>query len=149
MVQEMRRRLGYLVWLSLAQVVAAERLVIVSLDGLGYETVTRDGVAGELTVLRETINAGASADGVEATRPALTAVSHASIWTGAGPEVTGVTFNNPPAGPRREHKLSESVIGFQGTRLQAEPFWVAAGRQGVKIILSPSFCNPIKDSNTS
>ncbi len=134
MVQEVRRRLGSLIWLGIAltQVSAGQRLVVVSLDGLGQETLSHDSVASELTALRETIRAGAFADGMEPPRPALTAVSHASLWTGAGPEVNGVAFNNPPAGPRNEHKASETVVGFQGTRLRAEPFWVTAGRQGVK-----------------
>lgn len=108
--------------------------MIVTLDGLGQETLTRDGVAAELTVLRETMARGASADGMQATWPALTAVSHASIWTGVGPEASGVAFNNPPAVPRGDHRAGETVVGFQGTQLQAEPFWVAAGRQGVKAL---------------
>lgn len=137
MVQKVRRRLNlvtFLLCFALAQPGACQRLVLVSLDGLGHEIVTRDPIAAELTVLNETIRAGAFADGVLPTRPALTAVSHASIWTGAGPEINGVTFNHPPASPRNRNKASETVVGFRGTWLKAEPFWVSAGRQGVKAL---------------
>jgi predicted AlkP superfamily phosphohydrolase/phosphomutase len=152
MVQEVRRglRIAAFLFASLvAPLCLGQRLIVVTLDGLGHEIVTTDPVAAELSVLRETIAAGAFADGMRATWPALTAVSHASIWTGAGPEVNGVAFNNPPAVPRSEHRVDESTVGFQGTRLLAEPFWVAAGRQGIKALAyQPTQGFPFTSVNT-
>ncbi len=145
-------RLGrscFLAWLAIAQPCAGQNLVIVTLDGLGHEIVTRDPVAAELTVLNDTIRAGVFAAGVQPPRPALTAVSHASIWTGAWPEVNGVTFNHMPALPRTANKASETVIGFLGTRLLAEPFWVSAGRQGVEsLAFQPTQGFPFTPVNT-
>lgn len=152
MVQKVRRRLNpvtFLLWFALAQPGACQRLVVVTLDGLGHEITTSDPVAAELTVLNETMRAGAFADGVLPTRPALTAVSHASIWTGAGPEINGVPFNHSPAAPRSRNKATETVVGFQGTWLKAEPFWVSAGRQGVKALaFQPTQGFPFTPVNT-
>ncbi len=152
LVQTTRSRVNrtlLLAWLALAPPALSQRVVLVTLDGLGHEIVTRDEVASELTVLRESMRNGATAEGMTPPRPALTAVSHASIWTGAGPEVNGVPFNNPPALPRHAHRATETVVGFQGTRLLAEPFWVAAGRQGVKsLAFQPTQGFPFTPVNT-
>lgn len=135
--------------LAIALPAFGQRVILVTLDGLGHEIVTKDGVASELTVLQETMRGGATAEGMTPPRPALTAVSHASIWTGAGPDVNGVSFNNPPARPRNSHRATETVVGFQGTRLQAEPFWVAAGRQGVRsLAFQPTQGFPFTPVNT-
>lgn len=138
-----------ILWLALAPAGLAQRLIFVTLDGLGHEIFMQDGVAAELSVLRRTVQEGALADGMLATRPALTAVSHASIWTGAGPEINGVTFNSTPVAPRSEHRAAEAAIGFRGTRLKAEPFWVAAGRQGVRAVaFQPTQGFPFTPVNT-
>lgn len=135
--------------LALALPASGQRVILVTLDGLGHEIVTRDNVASELTILRDAMRDGATAEGMKPPRPALTAVSHASIWTGAGPEVNGVPFNNPPTLPRHAHRATETVVGFQGTRLLAEPFWVAAGRQGVKALaFQPTQGFPFTSVNT-
>lgn len=152
MVQKVRRSLNpvtLLLWFALAQPGVCQRLVVVTLDGLGHQIVTSDPVAAELTVLNETMRDGAFAEGVLTTRPALTAVAHASIWTGAGPGINGVPFNHPPASPRSRNKASEAVVGFQGTWLKAEPFWVSAGRQGVKALaFQPTQGFPFTPVNT-
>jgi hypothetical protein len=58
------------------------RVVLVSLDALGYQIWLQDPVAAELTALREIADSGVVAAGVQPAFPSTTANSHAAIWTG-------------------------------------------------------------------
>lgn len=109
---------------------AAQRVVLVSFDGLGHETLTKDPVADELTVFRKLQRAGATFDGVQPHFPSTTANSHAAIWTGAYGDVNGITFSSHPLLPRASHAFTERSAGARSTQLRAEPVWVAAARQG-------------------
>ena len=76
--------------------------------------------------------AGATAAGSITSWPAKTASGHATLYTGAWPDVHGVTGNEvvlPGA------SILEPVSGFRSEALRAEPLWVTAARQGLEATL--------------
>lgn len=109
---------------------SAQRVVLISFDGLGHEILSKDPVANQLTALRRLQREGATFDGVQPHFPSTTANSHAAIWTGAYGDVNGITFNSHPLLPRNAHAFTDREVGFRSTQLQAEPVWVTAARQG-------------------
>ncbi len=131
MVQTTRRRLIPALALLWALPLGAQRLVIVSFDGLGAETFFDDPVAEELTVLKDTARRGAASRGVQPAFPSTTANSHAALWTGCYGDVNHITANSPPVLPRAEHTALERGNGFRAEQLAAETFWVAAARAGI------------------
>lgn len=110
------------------------RVIVVSLDGLGHQTLTADPVAQELTVLHWMLRHGAAAQGMRAHFPSTTANSHAALFTGAWGDVSGISSNTMPVTPRAEHTAFERRIGYRSDGLRAEPLWVAAARQGVRVV---------------
>lgn len=130
MLQITRRRLIPALALLWALPAAAQRVVLVSFDGLGAETFFEDPVAAELTVLKETARRGAAARGVQPAFPSTTANSHAALWTGCYGDVNHITANAPPVLPRGGHTAQERGNGFRAEQLSAETFWVAAARAG-------------------
>lgn len=106
----------------------ARRGVVVTIDGAPAWLVAdamRRGVMPRLAALAAR---GTAAEGVTPALPVKTAVNHASLYTGAWSDRTGVTGNElvPPGA-----SLLESTSGFTSTNLKAEPLWVTAARQGL------------------
>lgn len=134
MVQTTRRRLIPALALLWALPAAGQRVVLVSLDGLGAETFFEDPVAEELTVLKTTARRGAASRGVQPAFPSTTANSHAALWTGCYGDVNHITANSPPVLPREEHTAFERGNGFRAEQLSAETFWVAAARAGIPAV---------------
>jgi predicted AlkP superfamily phosphohydrolase/phosphomutase len=121
--------------MALSLLHAADRVVLISLDGLGQKTWTQDSAARELTAFRNLSARGAVAEGGMLTAfPSTTANSHAALWTGAWGDVNGITFNSHPVGPRSEHTFLARGNGFRAEGLRAEPLWVTAARQGVRAV---------------
>lgn len=131
MVQTTRRRLIPALALLWALPLGAQRLILVSFDGLGAETFFEDPVAEELTVLKDTARRGAASRGVQPAFPSTTANSHAALWTGCYGDLNHITANSPPILPRSEHTALERGNGFRAEQLAAETFWVAAARAGI------------------
>lgn len=134
MVQTTRRRLIPALALLWALPAGAQRVVVVSFDGLGAETFFEDPVAAELTVLKETARRGAASRGVQSAFPSTTANSHAALWTGCYGDANHITANSPPVLPRSEHTVLERGNGFRAEQLSAETFWVAAARAGLPAV---------------
>ena len=132
MIQKVRL---YLLLLTLAALALhGQRIVLVSMDGLGHQTFSTDPVAAELRVLKESARRGVIAKGLQAAFPSTTANSHAALWTGAYGDVHTITANNPPLLPRSEHAVTERCNGFYGDKLQADTFWVTAAKAGIKAV---------------
>jgi hypothetical protein len=110
------------------------RVVLISLDGLGWEAYRQDEVCGELDALRRLERRGVVALGVTPHYPSTTSNTHAALFTGAWGDVNGIVSNSMPALPRAEHTALERINGFRSDGLRAEPLWVAAGRQGVRTV---------------
>lgn len=127
-------------WMAPAPTVSAQtptegRVVLVSLDGLGAQTLADDPVAAELTRVRALAARGVQAAGVRPHVPSTTANTHAALWTGAWGDVNGITGNTMPIAPRREHTAFERALGFGSEYLRAEPIWLTAARQGVRAVV--------------
>jgi hypothetical protein len=132
MVQTARRCLILLLcWAGLAP---AQRVILISLDGMGTRLLADDPASAELPALRALARAGTQAEGLVSAFPSTTANSHAVLWTGAYGDVNGVTANSHPLLPRSAHTFDERTNGFRSDGLTAEPIWVAAARQGVPTI---------------
>lgn len=132
MVQKIRRRLTLLLLAALAA--HGQRVVLVSLDGLGQQTFASDPAAAELRVLKDTARRGVSAAALQPAFPSTTANSHAALWTGAYGDVHHITANNPPLLPRSAHSVTERANGFLGHLLHAETFWVTAAKAGLTAV---------------
>ena len=127
------RRLAALLLLA-AGWISAQRVVMVSFDGLGYQTFTKDPVAAELTVLRDTSRRGVTAEGMQAAFPSTTANSHAALWTGCYGDANHITANAPPVLPRAGHTSLERGNGFRATQLASETIWVTAAKAGLPAV---------------
>lgn len=131
MLPEVRSLITTLILLATStSALSAQRVVMVSFDGLGYQALTTDPDTQELTILRDTATQGAMAAGVQAAFPSTTANSHAALWTGCYGDVNHITANNPPLLPRSAHTVLERGNGFLSTQLDSEAIWVTVARQG-------------------
>ncbi|MCE4613603.1 MAG: alkaline phosphatase family protein [Desulfurococcales archaeon] len=121
---------------------AQGRVVLLSIDAARpdfFKKYAREGVMPNLASLLEQ---GVMAKGMIVAFPSATAVSHAVLSTGAPPGINGITGN-------RIHlpgtKVTDRVLGFRAEYLEAEPIWVTADREGLKVIVlafpqsTPSF----------
>jgi len=120
---------------------SAQKAVIMAWDGtvsLFAQQLLR---AGKLPNLAKLIEEGAFADDVMAGFPSKTAPGFASLMTGAPPRLTGISGNRVPRAPSDQFTILDSLAGFSGAPLRAEPIWATAQRGGKKIIVShiPTF----------
>jgi len=67
--------------------------------------------------------------------PSLTAVAHASLWTGAFPRSHGATDNYMPMAPAAAHTLVARRSGYLSDVLLAEPIWDTAARHGKRALV--------------
>jgi predicted AlkP superfamily phosphohydrolase/phosphomutase len=100
--------------------------------------------------LAKLIEGGAYADDVMPGFPSKTASGFASLMTGAPPRITGISGNRVPRAPREQFTILESLAGFSGAPLRAEPVWATAQRAGKKSIVShiPSFAEEMSEPVT-
>ncbi|HEY9899084.1 MAG TPA: alkaline phosphatase family protein [Pantanalinema sp.] len=137
----MRRSLVpfFAVWLALAGTIPAQaaepaRVVLVSLDGGGERFLEKLVAAGKMPNLEKIKRSGVQADYALTNYPSKTAAGHASLWTGAYGNVSGITGNEIPLQPESEHTILEHQRGFESTALLAEPLWVTAARAGKRTL---------------
>ncbi|MBM4298240.1 MAG: hypothetical protein FJ143_10925, partial [Deltaproteobacteria bacterium] len=120
---------------------SAEKAIVLAWDGTVPAFVHELLRDGKLPNLAKLIAGGAFADDVMAGFPSKTASGFASLMTGAPPRVTGISGNRVPRAPRDQFTILESLPGFSGAPLRAEPIWSVARRAGKKSIVShmPSY----------
>lgn len=81
--------------------------------------------------------------------PSTTSNSHAALFTGAYGNVSNITASNLPRLPRGSHRFTDRGSGFRSDQLAAEPFWVAAARQGKRAVAHQATqAFPFRDINT-
>jgi hypothetical protein len=150
MVQEIRRSVAALALLLAAAAAApAQRVIVVSFDGLGHEFLTTGPTASALPTFHKLRRQGVTAAGVQPHFPSTTANSHAALFTGAYGNVSNITSNNLPRLPRAQHKFTDRGSGFRSDQLAAEPFWVAAARQGKRAVAHQATqAFPFREINT-
>ncbi|MBI1790560.1 MAG: alkaline phosphatase family protein [Acidobacteria bacterium] len=125
-------------------------MIVASFDGFGYAAWSSDPVARELRAVRRVAARGVTARGMIAAFPSTTANSHAAMWTGAWSDVNGIAANDNPVLPRSAHTFRERTQGFRADGLLAEPLWVAAARQGVRVVAhQPPQSYPFLPVNTA
>jgi predicted AlkP superfamily phosphohydrolase/phosphomutase len=113
----------------------ARRVVFVSFDAGADWIVDRLIAEGKAPALARVAQEGASADSMVSVIPSLTAVAHASLWTGAFPRGHGATGNSMPIAPTSEHTLLEHQSGYLSGVLRAEPIWETAARHGRRVLV--------------
>ena len=120
--------------LTVAAAAPEPRLLVLAVDGGGYELVQgflRDGVLPNFARLRDE---GAFSDGLVTAFPSRTAPSFAMIWTGLPGRETGITGNSVLALPADAHTLLDTRDGFSATLLRADPLWTRAARAGRRAV---------------
>lgn len=113
----------------------SRRVVLISFDSGADWVVDRLIAAGKAPALAAIARDGAQADAMVSVMPSLTAVAHASLWTGAFPRAHGATDNRMPRTPAASHTLVEWRSGFLSDVLRAEPIWEAAARSGKRALV--------------
>jgi predicted AlkP superfamily phosphohydrolase/phosphomutase len=118
-----------------ASSVPARRVILVSFDAGADWIVDRLIATGKAPAFAALAREGAQADAMISVIPSLTAVAHASLWTGAFPRSHGVTDNNMPIAPAAAHTLIERRSGYLSDVLRAEPIWDTAARYGKRALV--------------
>ncbi len=109
------------------------RAIVATLDGASgplIEDAVRRGIMPQLAALRAR---GARSSQVRLSLPLKTAVGHATLYTGAWPADHGITGTDIVA---QGSALDEPVSGFTSTELRAEPLWITAARQGLRVTVA-------------
>ncbi len=112
--------------------IRAERVVMVSFDGVGADLAWRwiaDGTAASPDGLRGLAESGFSAERLRMVDPTLTAVNHATLATGRNAAGTGIV-NNWYRHPGTS--IIERISGFTASS-DAETLWEAARRSGLTV----------------
>jgi len=113
----------------------SRRVVLISFDSGADWLVDRLIAAGKAPAFAAMARDGAQADAMISVTPSLTAVAHASLWTGAFPRSHGATDNYMPIAPAAAHTLLERRSGFLSDVLRAEPIWDTAARHGKRVLV--------------
>jgi hypothetical protein len=109
------------------------RVFLISLDGFGFEAMTKDPAAQSMRHLQKLAREGVAAP-MQAAFPSLTAAGHASLFTGAYGNENGVTANLVSLRPRSAHRFDERANGFRAEHLDRENFWLPLARQGIRTV---------------
>ncbi len=119
---------------GLAAAPPGARLLVLAVDGGGYELVhefLREGVLPNFARLRAE---GAFSDGMVTAFPTKTAASFAMIWTGLPGRDNGITGNAVLALPAGSHTLLDTRDGFSAELLRADPLWTRVARTGRRAV---------------
>jgi len=115
--------------------VPARRVILISFDAGADWIVDRLIDKGKAPAFAALAREGARADAMISVIPSLTAVAHASLWTGAFPRSHGATDNYMPKAPAAAHTLVERRSGYLSDVLRAEPIWDTAARYGKRVMV--------------
>ncbi len=113
----------------------SSRVVLISFDSGADWIVDRLIATGKAPAFAAMAREGAQADAMISVTPSLTAVAHASLWTGAFPRSHGATDNYMPIAPAAAHTLLERRSGFLSDVLRAEPIWDTAARHEKRVLV--------------
>jgi len=117
--------------LALVTIAAAQRVLVISLDGFGYRALTQDAATRDMPALRALMARG-TARPMQPAFPSTTANGHIALASGAWGDVNGKHANSHAVLPRKDHTSFERAVGFRAEGLTAEPVWVTAARQGLR-----------------
>lgn len=111
------------------------RVVLLSVDANANWILDRLIAEGGAPAFARMAREGARAQGLVGAMPSLTAVSHATLWTGAWSRQHGVAGNSVVRLPKASHTLLDVENGFDSGPLVAEPIWDAAARAGKRVFV--------------
>ena len=111
------------------------RVVLISFDAGADWIVDRLLARGKAPAFAAIAREGAQAEAMISVTPSLTAVGHASLWTGAFPRVHGASDNYMPVAPASAHTLIERRSGYLSDVLRAEPIWETAAEHGKRVLV--------------
>ena len=109
--------------------------MLISFDAGADWIVDRLLARGKAPAFAAIAREGAQAEAMISVIPSLTAVAHASLWTGAFPRVHGATDNYMPVAPASAHTLIERRSGYLSDVLRAEPIWETAAEHGKRVMV--------------
>ncbi|MCX8195838.1 MAG: alkaline phosphatase family protein [Acidilobaceae archaeon] len=107
------------------------KVVWISVDSANYYRLFNLSMEGSLPTFRRLIEGGAHGP-MTVVYPSATAVSHASLSTGAHPMNTGIVANTMHL---PNTSITATVSGFDGRYMLAEPIWVTANRSGIRAVV--------------
>lgn len=114
---------------------APRKLVIVSWDGAPARILNRLLAQNKLPNVARLAGRGFRAEGTIPPFPSKTAVSHFAIFSGTWPSLSGVSGNQSPVLPGRDHTRLETRSGFDAATHQTEPLWISAAKAGKKVLV--------------
>jgi predicted AlkP superfamily phosphohydrolase/phosphomutase len=117
------------------QVSPPRRVILLSFDGAGDWMVDRFITEGHAPAFARMAAEGASAEALISTVPTLTAVAHATLWTGTDPRRHGIFGNAVSLLPPAAHTVLEWQSGFESQAFTAEPIWITAARAGRRVLV--------------
>jgi predicted AlkP superfamily phosphohydrolase/phosphomutase len=119
--------------LQLAGQVPARRAILVSFDGFSEPPMRQFSDAATSPVLWSMFNTGACAEASRTAFPSVTPTGHASIFTGAYANVDGIAAQQNGKLPLPQTTILDWIDGYSAEALRAEPIWIAAARQGLRV----------------
>ncbi|MEN2999134.1 MAG: alkaline phosphatase family protein, partial [Acidilobaceae archaeon] len=121
--------------------------VWISVDSANYYRLFNFSMEGSLPTFKRLLEEGAHGP-ITVIYPPATAVSHASLSTGAYPMKTGITGNTIHL---PNTSITATVSGFDGRQLLAEPIWMTVNRSGLRaaVVSFPQSTPPAWKVDTS
>jgi hypothetical protein len=113
---------------------ARKRAILVSFDSFSERRMLESLPAEAVPSIRRLFVRSACAAYARPAFPSLTAPGHASLWTGAYGNVSGIAANDQQLLPLDEHTILDRISGFSFAALRAEPLWLTAARAGVSVV---------------
>ena len=110
------------------------RAIVISFDALNERRVIGSIAPERIPALRALFDSGACAVSARPAFPSVTAAGHASLWTGAYGNVSGIAANTHLLLPASAHTILETGNGFASGGLRSEPIWITAAYAGLRVV---------------
>ncbi|MEO7083478.1 MAG: alkaline phosphatase family protein [Gemmatimonadaceae bacterium] len=112
---------------------ARHRAILVSFDGFSELRLREFSDSLTAPTLWSMFRTGACAEASRPAFPSVTPSGHAAIFTGAYPNVNGIGAQANGRLPLSQTSILDAINGFNASALRAEPIWIAAARQGLRV----------------
>jgi Type I phosphodiesterase / nucleotide pyrophosphatase len=109
------------------------RAILISFDGFNEAILRTYADSAAAPHIWAMFAQSTCAESVRPAFPSVTPASHATIWTGAWPRVSGIAASMNGTLPLATTTVLDGTDGFKAASLRAEPVWIAAARQGKSV----------------
>lgn len=127
---------------------APHRAILISFDGFSEQRFREYSDSATAPNIWSLFTQGVCAESVRPAFPSVTPTSHASIWTGAYPNVNGVSAHSNAELPIQDYTILDWIDGYKAAALRAEPIWITAARQGKTVFSHMATQSPQPPSYT-